>query len=250
MDVENEREYWLHDMGYARFKPAYYELTEEQRSWLRVSNTDPYTKLGEVLEELPDEKLKTLIDAYEPLLNDPIIDAEILGQQMVEDAMNMGANSDNFELFFPLSQEEVAAIDPKVLDRLLIWGREDDRAFYEEDEEEGRRMRYIVRVNDYYYVTSKDQVREHNQESAEFERSLAKDLGKTYENTHRFSCLTAEFRSPARSSYIDGLILAGVCEERAVRFTTEDEARSICKEIAEWDPARWEGKPIEVIEVE
>lgn len=111
-------------------------------------------------------------------------------------------------------------------------------------------MRYIVRANDYYYVTTKDKVREHNQESAEFERTLAKELGKTYENTHRFSCLTAEFRSPVRSSYIDGLILAGVCEDRAVRFTTEADAKAICKEIADWDPARWDGKPIEIIEVD
>lgn len=126
--TEKEREFWLRDMGYSRWKPAYYELTAEQRDWLVVSNTNPYTELGEVLEELPAEKLKTLVEAYEPILNDEIIDAEVIGQQMAEDAMNMGADSDSFEMFFPIAPE---AIDRKVLDLLLLWGREGDGEFYE-----------------------------------------------------------------------------------------------------------------------
>lgn len=126
--TEKEREFWLRDMGYSRWKPAYYELPAEQRDWLVVSNTNPYTELGEVLEELPAEKLKTLVEAYEPILNDEIIDAEVIGQQMAEDAMNMGADSDSFEMFFPIAPE---AIDRKVLDLLLLWGREGDGEFYE-----------------------------------------------------------------------------------------------------------------------
>lgn len=126
--TEKEREFWLRDMGYSRWKPAYYELTPEERDWLVVSNTNPYTELGEVLEELPAEKLKTLVEAYEPILNDEIIDAEVIGQQMAEDAMNMGADSDSFEMFFPIAPE---AIDRKVLDLLLLWGREGDGEFYE-----------------------------------------------------------------------------------------------------------------------
>ena len=129
--TEKEREFWLRDMGYSRFKPAYFELTEEQRSWLVVSNTDPYTELGNVLDKLPAEKLTPLVEAYEPFLNDETIDAEVLGQQMAEDAMNMGGNSGNFETFFPISLEAVAAVDPKVLDLLLLWGREGDGEFYE-----------------------------------------------------------------------------------------------------------------------
>lgn len=73
--TEKEREFWLRDMGYSRWKPAYYELTAKQRDWLVVSNTNPYTELGEVLEELPAERLRTLVEAYEPILNDEIIDA-------------------------------------------------------------------------------------------------------------------------------------------------------------------------------
>lgn len=126
--TEKEREFWLRDRGYSRWKPAYYELTAVERDWLVVSNTNPYTELGYVLEELPAEKFKTLAEAYEPILNDETIDAEVLGQQMAEDAMNMGADSDSFEMFFPIAPE---AIDRKVLDRLLLWGREGDGEFYE-----------------------------------------------------------------------------------------------------------------------
>ena len=126
--TEKEREFWLRDRGYSRWKPAYYALTAEERDWLVVSNTDPYAELGYVLEELPAEKFKTLVEAYEPILNDETIDAEVIGQQMAEDAMNMGADSDSFEMFFPLAQ---ADIDRKVLDLLLLWGREGDGEFYE-----------------------------------------------------------------------------------------------------------------------
>ena len=125
MDAEREREYWLRERGWSRWKPAYYELTEEQRGWLIVGNLNPYDALGWVLEELSAERLLTLREAYGPIIGSDI-DAFDVAVRMVEDALNMG--TDDFERFFPPLP---ADIDQRVLDLLLLWGREEAGEFYE-----------------------------------------------------------------------------------------------------------------------
>ena len=125
--AERDRAYWLRERGWSRWKPAYHELTPEQRDWLMVGNIDPYDTLGWVLDELPAERLAPLLKAYEPRLGADI-DAYDVGMRMVEDALNMGADEADFERWFPIPP---ADIDRKVLDLLLLWGREEDGWFYE-----------------------------------------------------------------------------------------------------------------------
>lgn len=123
--AEKERAHWLRERGFSRWKPAYHRLTDEQRGWLMVGSLDPYQTLGWVLDELPAERLSLLRKAYEPIIGSDI-DAYDVAAQMVEDALNMG--TDDFERHFPIAP---ADIDQRVLDLLLLWGREEDGEFYE-----------------------------------------------------------------------------------------------------------------------
>lgn len=125
MDAEKDRAYWLRERGYTSWKPDYFELTDEQRGWLMVGNIDPADALGRVLDELPEEQLLPLLRAYEPTLGGDL-DAYDVAIQMVEDALNMGAG--DFEACFPI---DPADLDQKVLDILLLWGREEAGVFYE-----------------------------------------------------------------------------------------------------------------------
>lgn len=127
MDAERERAHWLRERGYTRWKPAYHELTEEQRGWLMVGNIDPEDALGRVLDALPAERLKPLRKAYEPRLGYGI-DAYDVGVRMAKDALNMGMVGAEVEDWFPLSPGD---IDREVLDLLLLWAREEAGEFYE-----------------------------------------------------------------------------------------------------------------------
>lgn len=127
MDAEKDRAFWLRERGYTGWKPAYHELTEEQRGWLMVGNLDPYDALGRVLDELPEEQLLPLLRAYEPTLGSDL-DAYDVGMEMVEAARNMGVVDGGFERWFPIAPED---IDRKVLDLIGLWAREEAGEFYE-----------------------------------------------------------------------------------------------------------------------
>lgn len=131
--AERDRARWLRERGFSRWKPAYYEMTEEQRGWLVAGNTDAEDALGRILDELPGERLLPWCKAYEAILGGGVETADEahgrawdLAIQMVEDAQNIG--SADFERWFPIKP---ADLDRKVLDMLRVWGREEDGEYYE-----------------------------------------------------------------------------------------------------------------------